>query len=253
MEFNSWEHPFQKGDQTEPVQSFEAFQVWLEMGAKRSLKAVAERVEKSHDTIKKYSYTWKWSERLQDKLSYENKQIHAKQLEAVMTSLDIDSNRDLYVQNILGNLMWDIYCISSNDYTKFIKSDPETRKLNSPSLDALERLVNIYSKMEKIHADTQKKFIDLNEDCLSVHDFECEADYMRVIANGRKQQLEIISGLSTVKKMMEEKAPDDPLNRTGEELRLTPSFQPVGMYEKGNAGQVAGEKLGSPDNMELEE
>lgn len=247
---NTWEHPFQKGDKTEPTQSFEAFQIWLEMGSNRSLKAVAERVEKSHDTIKKYSYTWKWSERLQDKLSYENKQIHAKQLEAVLTSLDIDSNRDIYMQNVLGNLMWDIYCISSLDYTKFITSDVKTGKLNSPSLESLERLVNIYSKIEKIHTDTQKKFIDLNKDCLSVHDFECEADYMKVIANGKKQQLEITAAIGNIKKKMEKISPNDPLNRTGEEIRVSPSFQPVGEYAK---SKNSGKELETSDIFKLED
>lgn len=226
---NTWEHPFQKGDKTEPTQSFEAFQIWLEMGNKRSLKAVAERVEKSHDTIKKYSCTWKWSERLQDKLSYENKQIHAKQLEAIMTSLDIDSNRDLYIQNILGNIMWDMYSISSLGCDKLVHTDMEG-KLRSPTIEALERLTNIYVKLEKVHTDTQNKFIDMNKKCLSVHEFDKQADYMKVLANGRKQQLEIDHAY---KKITKEFSQDDVLNRAGENLKLTPSFQPLGMYDGG--------------------
>ena len=102
---NTWEQPYTMNDKTEPVQSFEAFKIWVEMGNKRSLKAVAERLEKSHDTIKKYSCTWKWSERLNDKLTYENKIIHAKQLEVVMTGLNLDETRDIILQTILGNIL----------------------------------------------------------------------------------------------------------------------------------------------------
>ena len=112
---NTWEQPYTMNDKTEPVQSFEAFKIWVEMGNKRSLKAVAERLEKSHDTIKKYSCTWKWSERLNDKLTYENKIIHAKQLEVVMTGLNLDETRDIILQTILGNILQGILEISLDD------------------------------------------------------------------------------------------------------------------------------------------
>lgn len=191
----SWEEPYTLNDKTEPVQSFEAFKVWVEMGSSRSLKAVAERMEKSHDTIKRYSCTWKWSERLQDKLTYENRIIHGKQLQQVMTSLDIDSRRDIVTQTSMGNIMAIIHSISMVEADK-LKSyyDIRTEKqVENPYLELLERLTNIYCKLENSHTKTQQKLIDYNNKCLTYQDFNDVDEYPEMLEHGQKQYSKIMS------------------------------------------------------------
>lgn len=194
---NTWEQPYMMNDKTEPVQSFEAFKIWLEMGNKRSLKAVAERLEKSHDTIKKYSCTWKWSERLNDKLTYENKIIHAKQLEVVMTGLNLDETRDIILQTILGNILQGILEISLDDTynlcpTKEIRQNGTMKLRDNPQLQTLERLTKIYSELEAIHTKNQQKFIDYNNKCLTFQTFNDPKNYDDLLENGRKQYREIL-------------------------------------------------------------
>ena len=195
---NTWEQPFQVGDKTEPIQSFEAFQIWLEMGSKRSLKAVAERVEKSHDTIKKYSCTWKWSERLQDKLTYENQRIHGKQLEAVLYSLEVDNKRDLITQQSLGNLATLIWneTIKTNLGDNTINTQTYERKLSNPDLEYLERLLNLYCKLEKAHNEHQKKYVSLNNECLQYSSFDKQEDYMKMLLNAESSQKEILTDIA---------------------------------------------------------
>jgi hypothetical protein len=236
---NTWEHPFTINDKTEPTQSFEAFQIWLEMGTKRSLKAVAERVEKSHDTIKKYSCTWKWSERLQDKLSYENKQIHAKQLESVMTSLDIDNNRDIFLQEVLGNIMYDLGVLSQLNVDKF-KTVKDGKIEPSVYFEMLERLINMYAKLEKVHYDNQQKFIDMNESCLKVYDFDQQADYIKVLLHGRKQHLNIKNGFFENRNDQISRGVFNPEshNISGEQLVLTPPYNPLNKYNSNKSKKV---------------
>lgn len=232
MEQNTWEHPFTSGDKTEPVQSFEAFQIWLEMGNKRSLKAVAERVEKSHDTIKKYSCTWKWSERLQDKLSYENQQIHSKQLEAVMTSLDIDTKRDIYLQDVLGNLIYDIRVLSEMKMDKW-KAVHNGKMDTNLFFEMMERLINMYGKLEKIHGENQQKFIDMNAQCLHSHSFEKQEDYPKMLRHGKEQQLKLKHNFNKNKLQLEKDGYYDPslYNVAGEVLSTTPHLKPVEKYK----------------------
>lgn len=194
---NSWEHPFQNGDKTEPVQSFEAFKIWVEMGNKRSLKAVAERMEKSHDTIKKYSCTWKWSERLQDKLSYENKIIHGKQLEQVITSLDIDSRRDILLQFVLGNIMSHLLNISVSLPDELMDKRSFNGKYEeNPKFKFFERLINMYTQLENVHTKTQKKLIDYNNKCLTYQTFNSTDEYKELLKNGQRQYLDIVGKFS---------------------------------------------------------
>ena len=53
-----WER--QKG---ESVQAFEAFSIYLEMGAERSLRAVTQKLLKSYTLIGRWSRTYKWVDR----------------------------------------------------------------------------------------------------------------------------------------------------------------------------------------------
>ena len=190
----SWEEPYIMNDKTEPIQSFEAFKLWVEMGNKRSLKAVAERMEKSHDTIKKYSCTWKWSERLQDKLSYENKVVYGKQLETILPGLEVDSKRDVTLQIILGNIVDDIFELSIEKASNLLpRTNPKTMKMiDSTNLVLLERLVKVYSHLEKIHKDNQQKIIDYNHKSLSVQSFNNTDDYKNLIKNGKDEYNKII-------------------------------------------------------------
>lgn len=194
-EHYSWEEPYTLNDKTEPVQSFEAFKVWVEMGSSRSLKAVAERMEKSHDTIKHYSCTWKWSERLQDKLSYENKVIHGKQLEQVMTSLDIDSRRDMITQMTMGNILQIIQFLSmieAEGLKRYYSS--RTKKFEqNPNLELMERLVNLYVKLDNTHTKTQQKLIDYNTKCLTYQNFNDVEEYREMLKHGQKQFNKIMS------------------------------------------------------------
>lgn len=246
---NTWEHPFKNGDKTEPVQSFEAFQVWLEMGEKRSLKAVAERLEKSHDTIKKYSCTWKWSERLQDKLSYENQQIHAKQLEGILTSLDIDQNRDLFIQHILNGLAGDMLELTMNSMNHFTHINPETRMRETNSaLELLERLTNMYCKLEKVHSDHQQKYIQLNKNCLHVKTFEDQDEFMKTLKHGKREsmdiQAEVIDGASEYMKKG--------FNMFGREIGLVRTATPLEHYGDGSGEQLTESEQQMVDEVEIE-
>lgn len=247
MNNNTWKHPFTDGNKTEPVQSFEAFKIWLEMGNKRSLKAVAERVEKSHDTIKKYSCTWKWSERLQDKLTYENQQIHAKQLEAVMTSLDIDNNRDIFLQEVLGNLMYNITLLTHKNLDT-LKTVREGKVVPNTSFDMLERLIKMYSTLEDVHRKNQQKFIDMNATCFKVHEFDKQIGYMEMLRHGREQQMTIKHKFHSVINGYINEGLLDPnkYNLAGECIVATPPFDPVGKY-KDNV-----EQLEAPEQKEVE-
>lgn len=194
---NTWEQPYKMNDKTEPVQSFEAFKIWVEMGNKRSLKAVAERLEKSHDTIKKYSCTWKWSERLNDKLTYENKTIHAKQLEAVMTGLNVDETREIILQTVLGNILQGIMELSCDNTTNLcptetIRPDGTIKVHQNPRLQTLERLTKIYSELEAVHTKNQQKLIDFNNRCLTVQSFNDPKTYDEMLKHGTKQYLDIL-------------------------------------------------------------
>lgn len=192
----SWEEPYTLNDKTEPVQSFEAFKVWVEMGSSRSLKAVAERMEKSHDTIKHYSCTWKWSERLQDKLTYENRVIHGKQLQQVMTSLDIDSRRDIITQVSMGNIMAMIERLTTISIPEFhITRGKKTGNYDNenPYLDLLERLTNVYCKLENSHTKTQQKLIDYNNKCLTYQDFNNVEEYREMLKYGQSELADIIT------------------------------------------------------------
>ena len=226
MSNNTWEEPFIVGDKTEPVQSFEAFQIWLEMGSKRSLKAVAERVEKSHDTIKKYSCTWKWSERLQDKLTYENKKIHGKQLESMLSSLNVDNKRDLLIQTALGNLATTIVTQSMSTNLGDFRTDFKKmeNKLSNPRLEYLERVLNMYCKLEKIHNEHQKKYIHLNNECLQYSNFDKEEDYVAVMENGEKNQSYILSGIMGA---VASAADENNSNAGGVAILKSPDFKPV--------------------------
>lgn len=193
-EQKTWEEPYIINDKTEPVQSFEAFKMWVEMGNKRSLKAVAERMEKSHDTIKKYSCTWKWSERLQEKLSYESNVVYGKQLETVLTGLEMDTKRDYILQMALGNIVSTIvhFSLSTPSQLK-TKTNLLTGKTEpNPNMETLERLTNLYSKLEQTHTKNQQKIIDYNHKCLSVQSFKNPNDYNKLIKNGKKEAMEFM-------------------------------------------------------------
>lgn len=238
-ENNSWDHPFQVGDKTEPIQSFEAFQIWLEMGSKRNLKVVAERVEKSYDTIKKYSCTWKWSERLQDKLTYENSQIHGKQLESILYNLDLDNKRDVLIQQSLGNLANTIFNITLSTKLGNSVSDLQKKenKLINPSLPYLERILTIYSKLEKLHDEHQKKYISLNKECLQYSNFDKQEKYAEVIINGDKNHRKIWRDIHKEhRKMLKE----EDLNYGALAIMNAPPFLPVEPY-KSSSVEVAGD------------
>lgn len=244
-ENNSWEHPFQNGNKTEPTQSFEAFKIWLEMGNKRSLKAVAERVEKSHDTIKKYSCTWKWSERLQDKLSYENQQIHERQLEPVLTSLELDSKHDVFIQDIMGNVLY-VLLNETTMTTNFSEINEKGRLDLNYKMDLIERLTNVYGKLNKIHNDTQQKLVNLNKECLKNIDFEDHKQYDQLINNGKTQQLNIRSDLGKYYQKLMKWDQEHDLNQRnygGESMRLAEPF-------KSYRDQL--EKLTGEDQKQLE-
>ncbi len=198
---NTWEHPYTMNDKTEPTQSFEAFKVWVEMGNKRSLKAVAERMEKSHDTIKKYSCTWKWSERLQDKLTHENKIIYGQQLEMVLTSLEMDMKRDALIQHVLNNIAGALFELSLNDFKNFMATQNFKKNNLKPNskMDLFQRLTNLYSNLEQIHTKNQTRCIDLNKKCLSVQSFQDSKDYYKLIENGKLEQKKFFDGVVKTK------------------------------------------------------
>ncbi len=224
---NTWEHPFQKGGKTEPTQSFEAFQIWLDMGNKRSLKAVAEKVEKSHDTIKKYSCTWKWSERLQDKLSYENQQIHSMQLEPILTSLEVDSAQDIFVQEIMSNILY-VLLQETTMTLNYSQINDKGRLDVSYKVELMERLTNMYSKLNRIHTDNQNKLVNLNKQCLRDIEFENKKQYLELIRNGKKQQMTIRQSLGeayTKLSNIDEEHNRDQRNYAGESMRVTAPFK----------------------------
>ena len=68
-----WER--QKGESS---QAFEAFSLYLKMGEKRSLRAVAQRLGKSSALMNRWSSAWNWQERIR---AYEN-DLRRQEIEA---------------------------------------------------------------------------------------------------------------------------------------------------------------------------
>lgn len=59
----------------ESVQAFEAFELYLSMGAERSLRKVAQELGKSNTLISRWSSTWSWQKRSRD---YDNDLLRQK-------------------------------------------------------------------------------------------------------------------------------------------------------------------------------
>jgi len=70
-----WER--QKGESS---QAFEAFSIYRDLGAKRSIRAVAQQLDKSRQLLGRWSATWEWVERAR---AYDNDLERQEREEAV--------------------------------------------------------------------------------------------------------------------------------------------------------------------------
>lgn len=66
---HSWDRQPKEG-----TKAYDAFQIYLSMGADRSLRKVAQRLSKSETLLKRWSVTWSWGQRVRDYEDFRTKQ-----------------------------------------------------------------------------------------------------------------------------------------------------------------------------------
>lgn len=169
----SWDHPYynKEKDKTEPNKSFEAFNYYIEMGSNRNLKAVAEHTQISYDTIKKYSAIFKWKQRINDKLTHEQKEIYKNQMNNVIYFNDLRLKRINLLNNILIKMLVNIDSIS-NEQIEYIDLDKIKR---------YKQYIQMYKELEQIEQRNNKQYIKTTENLLLNNDFENQQEYNKIL------------------------------------------------------------------------
>lgn len=71
---NSETKPWER-QKSESAQAYEAFKCYLDMGNKRSITKVAQKLNKSHALISRWNSRWNWQERIRE---YDNECVRAE-------------------------------------------------------------------------------------------------------------------------------------------------------------------------------
>lgn len=122
-----WER--QKG---ESEKAFEAFAVYRDMGEKRTLTAVAEKLQKSGTLIRRWKDRWDWVERVR---AYDNgleKEARAKAVKdrKDMTDRHIKIAMQLQKKALEALNSLDVEAMSPKDIKEYIKMATDLERLN---------------------------------------------------------------------------------------------------------------------------
>lgn len=122
-----WER--QKG---ESEKAFEAFAIYRDMGEKRTLTAVAEKLQKSGSLIRRWKDRWDWVERVR---AYDNgleKEARAKAIKdrKDMTDRHIKIAMQLQKKALEALTSLEVEAMSPKDIKEFIKMATDLERLN---------------------------------------------------------------------------------------------------------------------------
>lgn len=122
-----WER--QKG---ESAQAYEAFSIYLNLGAERSLKAVAQQLSKSLPLIKRWSREKEWQERVR---AYDNELEREARKKAIaarkdMTERHISIAMQLQKKALQALKELSVEEMSPKDIKEYIKMATELERLN---------------------------------------------------------------------------------------------------------------------------
>ena len=122
-----WER--QQGE-SEPA--WEAFKAYRDMGDKRTLTAVAERLQKSNTLIRRWQNRWGWRERVR---AYDNELDRQAREKAVkdrreMTQRHIGIAVQLQKKAVEALSMLDVEAMTPKDIREYIKMATELERLN---------------------------------------------------------------------------------------------------------------------------
>lgn len=122
-----WER--QKG---ESEKAFEAFAIYRDMGEKRTLTAVAEKLQKSGSLIRRWKDRWEWVERVR---AYDNgleKEARAKAVKdrKDMTDRHIKIAMQLQKKALEALNSLEVEAMSPKDIKEFIKMATDLERLN---------------------------------------------------------------------------------------------------------------------------
>ena len=122
-----WER--QKG---ESEKAFEAFVTYRDMGEKRTLTAVAEKLQKSGTLIRRWKSTWDWAERVR---AYDNeleKEARAKAIKdrKAMTERHIGIAMQLQKKALEALSSLSVEDMSPKDIKEYIKMATDLERLN---------------------------------------------------------------------------------------------------------------------------
>lgn len=123
----------------ESAQAYEAFYLYLKMGEKRTVRKVAQELDKSLTLIGRWSSTWSWKQRSADydadlrRIEFEEQQKAIKK----MQERQIQTAMLLQKKAVQALDKLDIESLSPNDILRFIaegaKLEKATRQESSPA------------------------------------------------------------------------------------------------------------------------
>lgn len=130
---NPWER--QKG---ESEKAYEAFVIYRDMGAERTITAVGKRLAKSRNLIDRWSVRWNWQERV---LAYDNELQREAKAEAAkeykeMTKRHIGIAGMLQKKALDALKALDIKEMSPRDIREYIKMATDLERLNRELTDS---------------------------------------------------------------------------------------------------------------------
>lgn len=122
-----WER--QKG---ESEKAYEAFAIYRDMGEKRTLTAVAEKLQKSCTLIRRWKATWEWQERVR---AYDNeleKEARAKAVKARKDMTERHISIAMQLQKKALEALMDLQAkdMTPKDIKEFIKMATDLERLN---------------------------------------------------------------------------------------------------------------------------
>ena len=156
-----WETPYRAKGLQESVKAFESFIIVRDMGIKRSLKTTAETTNTKYETVRNWSFKYKWSDRINEMNKYKiqeknriNKEIQRKELDRINKRLDAKSELISTLINVLIDNVENIKD-SQLDIKEFSNMLNLVSKVENMNIADLENIKNLEKQLIDNDADAE--------------------------------------------------------------------------------------------------